>query len=53
MIDIDKQHEYLTLFKLNPLEIGELCEKYPALRNSWNQFLTILEICKENDNSST
>jgi len=53
MIDIDKQHKYLNSFKLNPIEIGELCEKYPTLKNSWDQFLTILEMCKENDNTTS
>jgi hypothetical protein len=48
-MDLEKQHQHLLEYKINPIELGNLCERYPALKNSWNQFLTVLEMCKEND----
>lgn len=51
-IDIEDQHRYITEFQINPVEIGFLCEKYPAVKNSWNQFLTIVELCRENNDNS-
>ena len=50
-LDLDKQHQYMREFQLNPIEIGTLCEQFPALKNTWQQFLTVLEMCKENDKS--
>ena len=50
-IDLDKQHQYITEFKTDPIEVGRLCEKFPALKNTWQQFLTVLEMCKEDDKS--
>lgn len=46
-MDIDKQYEYMVRYKTDPIEIGELCEKYPGLQKTWDQFLTTLNLCKE------
>jgi hypothetical protein len=46
-MDIEKQHEYITTFKIDPIEVGMLCDKYPGLKNTWSQFMTMLEICKD------
>ena len=45
-MDIDKQHEYLLKYSVDPIEVGELCQHYPALKNSWNNFINVLEICR-------
>lgn len=52
MNDIEKQHEFLLHYKIDSIELGELCEKYPGLKNSWEQFKIIFEMCKNKDNES-
>ena len=47
MLDLDKQYEYMVKYKTDPIEIGELCEQYPGLQKSWEQFLTTLNLCKD------
>ena len=46
MIDIEKQHEYMIKYKIDPIEIGRLCECYPGLQKSWEQFSNTLNLCK-------
>jgi hypothetical protein len=46
MIDIDKQHEYLSEYKLDPIEIGILCDQYPGLKKYWEQFITTVNLCR-------
>jgi hypothetical protein len=48
-MDIEKQNEYITTFKIDPIEVGSLCDKYPGLKNTWCQFLTMLELCKDSE----
>ena len=46
MINIDTQHEYLLKYKINPIEVGELVEKYPGLREAWETFIELYNASK-------
>lgn len=47
--DISKQANWLETYRINPICLGQLCEKFPALQNSWNAFKLIYDLCKNND----
>lgn len=46
---IDKQTTWLNEYKLDPIKLGRMCEKFPALQIAWDQFKTTYEICKAQD----
>ena len=46
---IDKQSNWLTEYKLDPITLGRMCEKYPTLKSSWDQFKTVYELCRSQD----
>ena len=48
-LQLDKQHSWLTEYALDPIRVGRMCEKFPALQTSWEQFKTIYELCRSQD----
>ena len=45
---LEKQNKFLQEYGgHNPVEIGILCEKYPALKRAWKQYKTLYKMCKE------
>jgi hypothetical protein len=44
--DVDKQHQWINEYSLKPIEIGALCEKFPGLQKSWEQFKIMYNLCK-------
>lgn len=48
-LNLDKQNKWLTEYKLDPITVGRMCEKYPALKTSWDQFKTVYELCRSQD----
>ena len=48
-LKLDRQHGWLTDYKIDPIRLGRICEKYPALQISWDQFKTTYEMCKAQD----
>jgi len=47
--DVEKQHVWLTEYRLNPIHVGALCDQYPGLMIAWNQFKTTYEMCNSNE----
>lgn len=47
--DIDKQAKYLETYKVDAIRLGRMCEKYPGLQNSWNEFKMMYELCRSQD----
>ncbi len=47
--DIDKQAQWLENYKLDPIRLGRMCEKFPALAKSWNDFKLVYELCRSQD----
>ena len=45
----DVQHTWLTEYRLDAMQMGRMCEKYPALKLAWEQFKTIHNMCKAED----
>jgi hypothetical protein len=46
---IDYQHAWLTEYRIEPIPLGRMCEKFPALKHSWEQFKTVYELCRSQD----
>lgn len=44
--DIEKQTQWINTYNINPLELGYLCEKFPALQKSWNEFKLVYNLCE-------
>lgn len=47
--DIDKQSNYIETYKIDAIRLGRMCEKYPGLQNSWNEFKMMYELCRSQD----
>jgi hypothetical protein len=50
--DIDKQAKYLETYKIDAIKLGRMCEKFPGLQKSWEQFIIMYELCRSEDDSS-
>lgn len=46
---IDEQHNWFTQYKIDPIRMGRMCEKFPALQNKWDEFKVIYELCRSQD----
>lgn len=44
--DLDKQAKYLETYKIDAIKLGRMCEQYPSLQNSWNEFKLVYELCR-------
>jgi hypothetical protein len=44
--DVDKQHKWITEYSIKPIELGMMCEKFPGLQKSWEQFKITYNLCK-------
>ena len=49
---IEKQAAWLETYKINPIQLGRMCEKYPTLLTSWEQFKTVYEMCRSQDDNN-
>jgi hypothetical protein len=48
-LKLDKQHGWMTDYKIDPIRLGRMCEQYPALQNSWEQFKLMYELARSHD----
>lgn len=48
-LKLDRQHGWLIEYKIDPIRLGRMCEKYPALQNSWEQFKLMYDIARSQD----
>ena len=48
-LKLDRQHGWLTEYKIDPIRLGRMCEKYPALQTSWEQFKLMYDIARSQD----
>jgi hypothetical protein len=46
---IDKQAGWMEAYRMDPIRLGRMCEKYPALQKSWNEFKLVYELCRSQD----
>jgi hypothetical protein len=46
---LDKQNQWMTDYKIEPIRLGRMCEKYPALQNSWEQFKLVYDLARSQD----
>lgn len=49
MLQLDKQHDWFNTYKVDAIQLGRLCEKFPALQKSWNEFKIVYDICRSQD----
>lgn len=47
--DLDQQTKWFNEFRLEPIRLGQMCEQYPSLQNSWNEFKLVYELCRSQD----
>jgi hypothetical protein len=47
----DRQHQWLTEYKIDPITMGKMCDKFPALAKSWSQFKIVYELCRSEENN--
>lgn len=50
--DIEKQASWLETYRINPIQLGRMCEQYPTLLTSWEHFKTVYEMCRSQDDNS-
>lgn len=43
---VEKQADWLVTYKIDPIKLGYMCEKYPALQTSWEQFKLMYDIAR-------
>jgi hypothetical protein len=43
---VEKQADWLVTYKIDPIKLGCMCEKYPALQTSWEQFKLVYDIAR-------
>lgn len=46
---LDRQTHWMNEYRYDPIRLGRMCEKYPALQHSWEQFKLIYDIAKSQD----
>ena len=46
-LDFDTQHKYFLEYNIKAVELGAMCEEFPALQKAWDQFKTVYELCRE------
>ena len=52
MNDFDTQHKYFLEYNVKAVELGIMCNEFPALQKAWDQFKTVYELCKEDNNEA-
>lgn len=43
---VEKQADWLVTYKIDPIQMGRMCEKYPALQKSWDEFKLVYDLCR-------
>lgn len=46
---IEKQANWLETYRMDPITLGRMIEKYPALQKSWSEFKLVYELCRSQD----
>ena len=47
--DIEKQASWLETYRIDPIRLGRMCEQFPTLQKSWNDFKLVYELCRSQD----
>ena len=47
----DQQHKWILEYKIDPVTMGKMCEKFPALAKSWSQFKIVYDLCRSEENN--
>jgi hypothetical protein len=47
----DQQHQWMLEYKIDPVTMGEMCEKFTALAKSWSQFKIVYDLCRSEENN--
>ena len=46
---LDRQTKWIKGYQVDPLRLGRMCEEFPGLQKSWEQFKITYELCKSQD----
>lgn len=47
--DIDRQNRWFNEYRIDAIQLGRMCEEFPGLQKSWEQFKTVFTLCKSQD----
>ena len=50
---VEKQADWLVTYKIDPIKMGRMCEKYPALQKSWSEFKLVYDLCRSQHETDT
>jgi hypothetical protein len=48
-LQLDRQTAWMTEYKIDPIRLGRMCEKFPALQTSWEQFKLMYDLARSQD----
>ena len=46
---LDKQTQWMNDYRIDPIRLGRMCNQYPGLQKSWNEFKIVYELCRSQD----
>jgi hypothetical protein len=46
---LDKQTQWMNDYRIDPIRLGRMCDQYPGLQKSWNEFKIVYELCRSQD----
>lgn len=49
---LDKQTKWIKKYQVDPLKLGRMCEQFPGLQKSWNEFKLVYELCRSADETN-
>jgi hypothetical protein len=48
-LKLDRQTVWMAEYKIDPIRLGRMCEKFPALQTSWEQFKLVYDLARSQD----
>ena len=50
--DLDRQTKWIRHYQIDALKLGRMCEEFPGLQKSWEQFKIVYELCKSENETN-
>lgn len=50
---LDQQAKWIKRYQIDALKLGEMCELNPGLQKSWDQFILVYNLCKNQDETNS
>ena len=49
---LDQQHQWYLEYNVDAINLGRMCEEFPGLKKSWEQFKIMYQLCKSKDETN-